>query len=324
MSSFSLTLSDESIIEGKLYVQSEQPLKSLTGRRPLLVAVPGGTYTADFFDTDENHSLRTVCNALGVPVIALNRPGYGSTAAPVNVDKFKNSFIQQSGRWLHNRALPAIWDTYAEKLKISSLVLYGHSIGAGTCVVGAAEYEMNQPSYKISGLALGGLGCDPKREEFLDMFEAEHKAKVPTPLRKLQFPTHAQQIFMLGSIPEIFDPKVLDQFERLRNDIYMQELYDIEFLWPNYWKSYAELIKVPVLYNAGEADSLWRINRSTMREMEAAFSKSTWVSSVMSHNAPHAIEMSHQATGYYTRLLGFAIECASQFEVEIALQLHRI
>src|SRR5208282_4825983 len=63
---------------------------TITGRRrladrdaaadtPLIVAIPGGTYTSVYFDVP-GHSLLERAAALGIAVLALDRPGYaGST-----------------------------------------------------------------------------------------------------------------------------------------------------------------------------------------------------------------------------------------------------
>src|SRR5690242_12471342 len=46
---------------------------------PLIVALPGGTYTSEYFDIPR-YSLLDRASALGVPVLAIDRPGYrGST-----------------------------------------------------------------------------------------------------------------------------------------------------------------------------------------------------------------------------------------------------
>ena len=317
MSAFSLSLKDNSIVTGVVHIPSNRILGALSRRKPLLIAVPGGSFTSDYFDADDNHSLRAVCESIGIPAIALNRPGYDATPPPTGLDKSANSFIQKSGRWLHELSLPAIWDSYADVLEVSSIVLYGHSIGAAVCVVAAAEYEKEAGVYKLSGLALGGIGCQPVVNDFNVMFEEERNSESVGPLRRLKFPTDAMENFMLGNDSSTYDTSIVSQLGRIQHDIYLQELYDIEFLWPGYWTSYARSIKIPVLYNAGELDLLWHINEVTVRKFGEAFEQSTSVSLVLSRKTAHTIELSHQAHGYYVRLMGFAIECAAQSEIQV-------
>ena len=321
MSRFSLTLEDRSPVDGLLFTPQHQPLPAISGRKPLLVVVPGGTYTADFFDADAKHSLRSVCNCLGVPALALNRAGYGSTPPPSIVDQKENSFIQQSGRWLNTLALPAIWTKYATTLDISSIVLYGHSIGAAVCLVSAAEYAKHKYTtpYHLAGLMLSGIGCKNPENSFDVILQEEYKANRPMPLKQIGFPSDQQVQYMLGSSPQLYQPTIVQQIVRLRNDIYIQELLDIEFLWRDYWKSYASLITVPVLYNPGLLDRLWIINQETVDDFRKGFTKSTGVSVIVSPNAPHAIELSHQSTGFYIKMVGFAVECAAQLEIALAM-----
>lgn len=319
MSTFSLILKDSSTVTGTVHIPSQTRLRSVSKCKPLLVVVPGGSFTADFFDADDNHSLRPICELLGIPAVALDRPGYGGTPPPTGLDKSSNSFIQKTGRWLHELALPAIWSAYADELAVSSIVLYGHSIGGSVCIVAAAEYARERSAYKMSGLSIAGIGCEPASNDFDAMFEEEHKSPNGTPLRSLMFPIEPFNTFMHGDVPETFDPAITLQTERLQHRIYLQELYDVEFLWPKYWESYAKLITIPVLYNGGDLDLLLQINPDTMRRFGAGFSASTWVSLVMSRDAPHAVEHSHQACGYYIRLLGFAVECAVQSEIKLQI-----
>ena len=45
---------------------------------PLIVAIHGGTYTSAYFDVP-GYSLLESAQAAGLPIIALDRPGYGNT-----------------------------------------------------------------------------------------------------------------------------------------------------------------------------------------------------------------------------------------------------
>lgn len=322
MPTFSLPLSDGSLVDGQLFEPEHSSLPALLERKPLLVTVPGGSYTADFFNADERHSIHTVCNQLGLRVVAVNRPGYGATPGLTTVDKFQDSFIRQSGRWLHRLALPAIWREVAVPSGANSIVLYGHSIGAAVCVVAAAEYEKHKDEarFRLSGLGLSGVGCRPTVNDFDALFKTEHQAQARTAVEPLTFPPEEQNLYMLGSARELYDERILAQTGRLRNNIYLQELYDIEYLWPNYWKTYAELVAVAVLYNPGQEDKLWVVNDITVQEMKEGFSRAPCVYAAASPLAPHAIEFSYQSTGFYIKLLGFAVECAAQLEIASAIE----
>jgi hypothetical protein len=65
-----LTLADGEIARGLLSIpQSTQ--------KPLLVGLHGGTYDAEYFDASPEYFITRVTDPLVIPVIALNRPGYG-------------------------------------------------------------------------------------------------------------------------------------------------------------------------------------------------------------------------------------------------------
>lgn len=318
MAAYSISLPSGGVVTGTDFSGPER--QTLSIGRPLLVLAPGGTYTTDFFDADENHTVRKWSDALGLPVIGVNRPGYGTIPPPTGMDKKANSFIQQSGRWLHEKALPAVWERFAAKYEATSIVLYGHSIGGAVAVVAASQYEDGRAPYQLSGLSMAGVGCDPAVDEFLTMFEEMHKTEEVGPATPLKFPKEGQEKSMLGPQPELYDAAIRQQTDRLANPIYLQELYDIEFLWPKYWTQYAQSVSVPVLYNMGEHDQLWTVNEDTMRRFGGGFTKSPSVTTSISRHSLHCIEFSHQSSGYYIRLLGFAVECAVQRELKLQLQ----
>ncbi|KIX92999.1 uncharacterized protein Z520_11272 [Fonsecaea multimorphosa CBS 102226] len=318
MSAFSILLPDGSAITGKDFSPSESrvPVRA----RPLLVLIPGGTYTVDFFDADEKHTVRTWATALGVPVVGLNRPGYGDVPVPTAMDKDGSTFIQQSGRWLHNVGLPTIWEKFAQKYEFSSIVLYGHSIGGAVAIVAASLYEEGASPYKLSGLSMAGIGCDTVYHDFLAIFDDMHRTAEVGPATPIRFPKQQQEQSMLGPVPDLYDPAILEQTERLANPIYLQELYDVEFLWPVYWARYAQSVSVPVLYNMGEHDQLWQVNDDSMRRFGAGFVKAPAVTTTISKHCLHCVEFSHQSPGYYIRLLGFAVECAIQRDLRQLLE----
>ena len=47
----------------------------MAGDVPLIIAVHGGTYTSEYFDIP-GHSLLDQAAALGIPIVAVDRPGY--------------------------------------------------------------------------------------------------------------------------------------------------------------------------------------------------------------------------------------------------------
>ena len=61
---------------------------------PLIIALPGGTYTSTYFDIP-GYSLLDRAAALGIPIVALDRPGYGGSTplAPEDSTIAKNADV---------------------------------------------------------------------------------------------------------------------------------------------------------------------------------------------------------------------------------------
>jgi pimeloyl-ACP methyl ester carboxylesterase len=61
---------------------------------PLVIALHGGTYSSQYFDIP-GHSLLDNASALGIPVIALDRPNYGGSSPLTSEDSiiFANAEI---------------------------------------------------------------------------------------------------------------------------------------------------------------------------------------------------------------------------------------
>ncbi|KAJ5092600.1 hypothetical protein NUU61_007470 [Penicillium alfredii] len=87
MQPFKINLSDGATITGLL---SLPPIDAQARFVPLVVCLHGGSYDAEYFDATPESSIARVSDALHIPVIAINRPGYCETtplAASSNQDE---------------------------------------------------------------------------------------------------------------------------------------------------------------------------------------------------------------------------------------------
>ncbi|PMD37032.1 hypothetical protein L207DRAFT_515467 [Hyaloscypha variabilis F] len=310
MATFIVTLPDGNTLSGANYFPGKVGAAHISAR-PLVVAVHGGSYTSDYFDADGNHSIRHLSESLGIPVIAIDRPCYQSTP-PLPATLAHSSFIQDQGRYLHQTILPFLWKQHASSLDVSSIFLYAHSIGGAIAVVTASLHEsLQQPAlYPLCGISISGVGSNVKRlpmEEFnMDLQKMKGIS--------LRFPNAQKDVMMLGP-SNLYDPAILKQTERLQHEILLEELYDINVLWPDYWRKYAAEVEVSVLYTLGEYDSLWNNTDQDVKDFAAGFVKATSVEAKRLLLAPHCIEHSLQATGLILRTFGFAIESAVQLKL---------
>lgn len=305
MSFFTAILPDGKTLTGMNHFPQKAPVCHVSAL-PLIIAVHGGSYTSEYFDADENHTIRHISQSLGIPVIAINRPGYhGTTKLPET--RAQSSFIVEQGVYLHKTILPFLWTMHASKLGAASIFLYAHSIGGAISVVAASLHgsETILTEYPLCGISISGVGSNVKPLS-IEEFSNDPKKMLGISIR---FPNDLKDLLMLGP-PKLYDPAILRQTERLQHQITVEELYDINFLWRDYWRKYAAEVRVSVLYSIGEYDELWNKTDQDVKEFAEGFVKSPSVETRRLLYAPHCIEHSLQASGLILRTLGFAIECA--------------
>ena len=305
MSAFTVTLPDGKSLTGKTYFWHEFPA-SHTAALPLIVAVHGGSYTSSYFDADENHTIRHISQATGIPVIAIDRPGYGGTS-PLAEGPPQSSFIKEQGEYLHRQILPFLWKEHAARLGVSSIFLYAHSIGGAVAVVAASLHgsQHAESEYPLCGISVSGVGSNVKTLPMDDLFNLS-----PRELdgMKTRFPNDQKDMLMLGPT-KLHDPAILEQTERLQHEVPVEELRDINVLWRGYWKQYAAEVAVSVLYTLGEYDALWNTSDQDVKDFAEGFVKAPTVEPRRLLSAPHCIELSLQGTGLTLRTFGFATEC---------------
>ncbi|CAL8577128.1 hypothetical protein XPA_002974 [Xanthoria parietina] len=135
MEPFSLHVSSNAVVTGLRTPAAAKPPPKDT---PLIVALHGGSYSADYYNATPVNSASPYSTFLGVPFIAINRPGYkDSTALPDALPEGR-TFLQVEGRYLHNEILPAVWKAYATDYGVTSIVILAHSLSAPMTIVAAA------------------------------------------------------------------------------------------------------------------------------------------------------------------------------------------
>lgn len=305
MSNFQLDLADGKVVTGQCHFPIKTTGIPRSRHAPLIIAIHGGTYTADYFHIDEDHSAGNIARALNVPLIAIDRPGYKGTS-PLEIPN-QSTYIREQGKYIHNEVIPAIWKAYSAQLGTSSVVLLGHSIGAAVAIVTASLWEEYRSPYCLSGIVVTGIGTTYQPEP-LNAFMAV--ATLPERPVSFRFPNSIKDFYML-SHSQFHTADVLNHTERLQNNASFEEINDINTLWLGYWKGYAARIRVPVMYTIGEHDALWLASQQFADDFAAAFVNSPRVESSVLLSAPHCIEHSHLALGFLAHAFGFAMECAA-------------
>ncbi len=111
---------------GRVSGRSRFPAAETPGA-PLVVAVHGGTYDTAYFDVP-SHSLLDRAEANGVPIVAVDRQGYGDTPLAASAEM---TLVDQA-RFL-TAALTDIWAEHGHSRP--GIVLIGHSIGAAIALI---------------------------------------------------------------------------------------------------------------------------------------------------------------------------------------------
>ncbi|KAL8848451.1 MAG: hypothetical protein Q9221_006502 [Calogaya cf. arnoldii] len=181
MEPFSLRVSNNAVITGLRTPPASKPPPKDT---PLIVALHGGSFSADYYNATPTNSASPYSAFLGVPFVAITRPGYkDSTALPDALPEGK-TFLQAEGYYLHYEILPAVWSAYAADYGVTSIVILAHSLSVPMTVVAAAlnatetSSSSNELSQKQQQQGDGKAPHDqaPEPEQEQSTLEAEKKS----------------------------------------------------------------------------------------------------------------------------------------------------
>ncbi|KAL2128212.1 hypothetical protein VTI74DRAFT_9513 [Chaetomium olivicolor] len=313
MEQFTLTLANGAMLTGLTNLPTASP--TAPKFKPLMVGLHGASYSSDYFDVDEKHTAALASNGLGIPWVAVDRPGYkGSTSFYPIPDGL--SYHEVLGEWLYRYILPALWQTFGEPHGCSSMVLLCHSLGTPGAVIAAAllarEADTGTPAaYPLSGIIASGFGIQSASSSSRNN---SHTSKEDGPSPELfGFPPDVKNRMML---PEgTCDRAVYAHTARLNvpfpgreRDDALQELFTRRFR-----TNWAPLVRVPVMIGIAERDAWWKGEDEHVKDFAAVFTRSPKVEGSVIRGAPHNLEMSYWAQGWYARCFGFGMECAVGF-----------
>jgi pimeloyl-ACP methyl ester carboxylesterase len=258
--------------------------------QPLIIALHGGTYSSTYFDIS-GYSLLDRAAALEIPVLVLDRPGYGhSSPLPAS-----EATIAANAERLDD-ALGAIWREQGEGRP--GIVLIGHSIGGAIAVAIAAR----QPKWPLLGIAISGVGLASPPEA------GAAWASLPN-LPMLDLPPEIKDTVMFGP-PWTFEEGMPERSRPADASIPRVELLDIVTAWVEDVRSLAAKVTVPLHYRQAEFDRLWIVNQGQISEFGAAFSASPSVDAQLYSSAGHCIDFHKLSAAFQLEQLAFALRCA--------------
>ncbi len=277
---------------GRMSGRRNSPRRSVQGPYPLIVALHGGTYSSAYFDLP-GYSLLDTAEALDLPVLAVDRPGYGASAPlPVGKDTLRGNadFLAEE--------LKAAWDQHGGEAQ--GVFLIGHSIGAGIAMMIAAQTL----SWPLLGLAVSGVGLrtpDQSRDAWAALPDTSF----------VELPAAIKDEVMFG-LPGSFGPDMPDASHAADAPVPRAEILDIVTTWQHDVAEVASRIRAPLHYRQGEHDKLWVVDEGEVRGFASALSASARVDAAMLRDTGHCIDFHNLGLSLQVQQLGFAVQCAVQ------------
>lgn len=248
--------------------------------RATVVALHGGGLTAGYFDGQAHPdlSLLTLGARLGFTVLALDRPGYGLSAA-----------LLPDGQTLAEQAATvgsAMADFAGRHATGAGILLLGHSFGGKLALRLAAQDAV--PSL----LALDVSGCG-------------HRFAV-APKSALQGPGIRQVRLNWGPL-SLYPPGTFRAGEDLVAAVPRREAQDATD-WPRTCDMLLPRIRVPVRLTFAEHEAWWRQTDDDLADLAARLTAAPRVRVERLPDAGHNISLGRAARAYHLRVLAFLEE----------------
>lgn len=257
------------------------------GPRGLVVALHGGTYDSGYYDSGES-SLLGLADALGLCVVALDRPGYG---AATGFDPKWFTFDAQA-----ELLAEATAQTIRQVRPVDGTVLVGHSIGGMIALKVAAAGGPVLRGVEVSGL---GARWQPGMLEMWSSFVGD------APAIEVPAEPHAQVMFgPAGTYAE--GAAALDA--RLIRPMPMPELVDV-VSWADTFPTVAGSVAVPVSLSFPEHDRIWQTDVEARDASARLFTGSPAVRVELIRGSGHCTELHRPARSYCLRQFAFVEEC---------------
>jgi pimeloyl-ACP methyl ester carboxylesterase len=257
--------------------------------RAVVVALHGGATTSRYFDCPGRPDLSLLRTGaeLGYTVLALDRPGYGSSAA--HADR-----IAPAARRV-DLAHAAVAQLLADRPRGAGLFLMAHSIGSELALRMAAD----ERGADLLGLELAGTGRH-HHDVAVDILNQRHTTTQPRKTAGLQgliwqpehlYPAEVVGGASIGSRGPAYEVTVVDgwatrDFARL-----------------------AGQVRIPVHFSLGEHEMVWRNGPEALADIAAMFTAAPRVVVAQQASAGHNVSLGLTARAYHLKIFSFLEEC---------------
>ncbi|MFJ5230586.1 alpha/beta hydrolase [Kitasatospora sp. NPDC088391] len=252
--------------------------------RATVLAVHGGGTSAGYFhgQAHPDLSLLTLGADLGYAVLAVDRPGYGDSAAAAPGGR---SLAEQGGD------LHAAMARYAREHAVGAGVfLLAHSFGGKLALTYAAE-PAPADAPPLLGLDVSGLGRDYAVDPDL-LNTAPQKAHWRRNWGALRY----------------YPPNTFRDADAMVHPMPPRERAEAA-QWPGRFAELAARVRVPVRLTFAEVELWWRHDDGELAELAAQFASAPAVSVHRQRDAGHNISLGWTARAYHLQALSFFEEC---------------
>jgi len=271
------------------------PMSALVAEAPnpraVIVAIHGGGTTALYFDCPGHpeSSLLRVGATHGYTVVALDRPGYGSSAPyPEAVARPEQRVALAYGAV--NRVL-------GERPRGAGLFLMAHSGGCELALRMASESSAGQRA-DLLGVELAGTGrhYHPAARDILKAATRDHR---PAGLRELLW--HPTELYP----PEVLSGATVYPGAPPYEDQMVSNWARRDF------PAIAPAVRVPVQFSVAEHEKVWQSDPPALAEIASLFAGAPRFQVNQQRGAGHNISLGHTAAAYHSTVLSFVDECVS-------------
>ena len=266
--------------------------------KAVIVAIHGGGTTAMYFDCPGHPSLSLLRTgaARGFTVVALDRPGYGSSAAYPEATTRPEQRVKL--------AYGVVDRILGQQPRGAGSFVMGHSGGCELAMRMAAEGGAQRGAHLL-GLELAGTGrhYHPAAREMLKTATREHR---PSGLRELLW--HPERLYP----PELLTGVTVSPSAPAYEDQMVSDWARETF------PALAPAVRVPVQFSIAEYEKVWQTDDSAMTEITAMFSGAPRFTVNRQPEAGHNISLGHSAADYHAKVFSFVDECIAASTAEEA------
>jgi pimeloyl-ACP methyl ester carboxylesterase len=255
--------------------------------RAVIVALHGGAASSAYFDAPGQPRLSLLRSgaALGFTMIALDRPGYGSSAP------YADRLADAAHRV--DLAYAAVDRLLAKRPRGAGVLVLGHSMG---CVL-AVQMAADERGAGLLGLALAGIGREHQAgvSAILGARTRHGRGVGGTAFRELIW--GPDWLYPARAAVGIASPAPGYEGAEVRD-------------WPRDFPALAARVRVPVHYSLGDRERVWRAGPAGLADIAALFTAAPRVVTQEQAGGGHNLSLGLTAMAYHLKVLAFAEECA--------------